>query len=288
MIGDGPSRTALVVAGGVAYAAGDPQLKGLVEPEAAKFTRRMLQYARPRLLRLIDSPLGRWAIRTLERWTIPGIIRHWNCRKVWLAQAWESARHDNFDTLVILGSGFDTLSLRVAQSAGGAIQTIDVDHPATLRARQSAVSDFSHPSHTFIAHDLGHPDVGETLRPAISNERSVFVVIEGVLMYLEPERVEELFRELAAMQLRNLRIAFSFMERLGDAPPAFRPRSRLVDIWLGLRREPFRSGLDPKELNAWLRKLGYQLLKYAASPDDAPTTDTKLRGEGVALADRVE
>lgn len=288
MTGDGPSRTALLVAGGVVYAAGDDRLCELVEPRAAELSRRMLQAARPSLLQLIDSRPGRWAIRALERWTIPGIIRHWNCRKVWLARAWESAQRDGFDTLIILGSGFDTLSLRVAQSSGGTIQTIDVDHPATLKARQSALSGFSEPSHSYIAHDLGHPHVGDALRPAISNEKSVFVVIEGVLMYLEPDRVNELFRELAAMAARRLRVAFSFMEKIGDFAPAFRPRSRLVDLWLGFWREPFRSGLDPNALAAWLKGRNFQLLEYSASPDDAPAAATKLHGECVALADRVE
>lgn len=288
MTGSGPSRTALLVAAGVVFASSEPDLRDLVDSDAVALARRLLQSTRPSLLRLIDSPNGRKLIRWLERCTIPGIIRHWNCRKQWIERTWRQARRDEYDMLVILGSGFDTLSLRTARAGGGMIRTVDVDHPATLAARRAALAGFDIPGHSFFAYDLSEPDLRASLERVILRDNSVFVVIEGVLMYLPPQRVNALFRELAGTASRRMRIAFSFMEQAGGSRPAFRPRSRLIDGWLRVRGEPFRSGLDPSRLDEWLKGLGFQLLSFAPTPDEARAVTGALRGECVSLAERVE
>ena len=287
---DAPSRTALVVAGGVVFAAGEPAMQDIVDPDAARLTRSMLRMNAMgnRLLRLIDSRAGRILIRLIERCTIPGVIRHWNCRKRWFEQAWRRAHVDGFDTMVVLGSGFDTLSLRVAIEPGASIRTIDVDHPATLAARRYGIAGHVPQSHTLVEHDLGQSGLGVALGGAISADSSTFVLIEGVLMYLEPGRVSRLFAELSSLKLRRLRVAFTFMECSESAPPAFRPRSRLVDLWLRWRGEPFRSGLDPDELKKWLEEQGFQLLDFSRTPGRAEGDANMLRGECAAVADRIE
>lgn len=283
-----PSRTALVVAGGVVFAADEPSLRGCVDPNAAQWTRDTLKSwaGGRRLLHWIDSRLGRKAIRLAERCTIPGIIGHWVCRKQWLAAAWRTAESAGFDTLVVLGSGFDSLSPRVAQASAGGILTVDVDHPATLAVRLAAIEKRVSEAHRFVSHDLSMPGLWAALQGVIPEAASTVVIIEGVLMYLQPERVSELFRELARLRLRQLRVAFTFMETAAGAPPAFRPRSRLIDAWLRLRREPFQSGLDPDTLGVWLQQRGYRLIEQSVAPGREPVLGNELRGECGAIADR--
>jgi len=287
---DTPSRTALVVSAGVVFAAGEPAMQGIVDPEAARWTRLLLR-TNPqgnRLLRLVDSWAGRMLIRLMERCTIPGVIRHWNSRKRWIEQAWRIASADGFDTLVVLGSGFDTLSLRIALAPDNETRTIDVDHPVTLTARRTGIAGLVSPSHLLVEHDLCQPGLGAAIGAAIPMKSSVFVLIEGVLMYLSPGRVSELFSELAALKAERLRVAFTFMEGSGSRPPAFRPRSRLVDGWLRWRGEPFRSGLDPENLASWLESRGYRLADFSTTPGRAPGCIHPLRGECAAVANRIE
>ena len=288
MTNSGPSKTALAVAGGVVYAAGDPELRDFVDSDAAGLVRHMLRATRPGLLAMIDSRIGRMLVPLIERWTIPGIIRHWVCRKQWVARAWEAAQSDGFDALVVLGSGFDALSLRAAPTNEGTIRTVDVDHPATLAVRRKALSKNTLPAHSLIAHDLAQPGIVHAIAPGLVANASSFVIIEGVLMYLESTRVDELFGELAKLPSRRLRVAFSFMETPGGCQPAFRRRSRLVDLWLRMRGEPFRSGLDPAKLDTWVKGHGFRIVTFAETPDLAGTNSEPLHGECVALIERIE
>ncbi len=217
----------------------------------------------------------------LERWTIPGIVRHWVCRKQWLEAAWRAAQDDAYDTLIVLGCGFDTLSLRSSANA------IDVDHPATLSVRRAALAQLNLRNHALIEHDLSAPGLRRKLEAALPSAVSTFVLIEGVLMYLDARGTDDLFAELRDLRSGRLRVAFTFMESPGGDPPAFRPRSRLVDAWLRLRGEPFRSGLDPCELAGWLRQRGFQLIGYSATPGRTNADACVLRGESAAVADRI-
>lgn len=279
-----PSRTALLVAGGICFAANEPELRGLVDAEAVRLTRLLLGACGPgrNLLRWIDSTQRRTLLKLLERCTIPGIVRHWICRKRWIEASWRAAQRDGFDTLVVLGCGFDTLSLRAGETA----HVIDVDRTPVLTVRRAALARLGLRDHALIEHDLEAPGLDRQLARALAPTSSTFVLIEGVLMYLEPSRVDDLFAELRELSGQRLRIGFTFMESPRGAAPAFRPRSRLVDAWLRWRREPFRSGLDPSELRGWLRQHGFELTHYSPTPARADAGLLSLRGEAVALADR--
>lgn len=290
MKADAPSRTALVVAGGVVFAAGEPGLRAIIPPESVELTRVLLGATSQgrRLLRWIDARVGRSVLRLLERATIPGIVAHWVCRKRWIEEAWVAARAEGFDTLVVLGSGLDTLSLRVARETDNTARIIDVDHPATLAARRTGIASAGGASPRLVAHDLGGPGLQRAIGGALTPDSSTFVILEGVLMYLEPGRVDQLFSEIAGLPGRRLRVAFTFMETRGAAPPAFRPRSGFIDFWLARRGEPFRSGLDPDSLPGWLGQRGFALRALSPTPGHSRAPGTLPRGECAAVANAAQ
>jgi methyltransferase (TIGR00027 family) len=283
-----PSGTALIVAAGIVLAARDSSLQAVVDPEIVRLTREMLACTRKgrRLLGWIDSPRRRILLRSLERVTIPGIIAHWTCRKHWLAKMWETARRDGFNTLLTLGSGLDARSLCVARREGECVATVDVDHPATLAVRRRAITGLVGSSHRLIEHDFSRAGLTAALQDALGQDSSVFVLAEGLLMYLDAARVDGLFAELARAPARRLRIAFTFMETRAGSAASFHPRSRLIDTWLRWRGEPFRSGLDPGSLAAWLDRSGFRLIEFSARPGRTGDRFGLLRGECAAVAER--
>ena len=287
MTGDAPSRTSLAVAAGVVFAAGEPALAEILPREAADLSRVLLSATSQgrKLLRWIDSRAGRIGLRLLDRCTVPGIIGHWVCRKRWIEDAWQAARREGFDTLVVLGSGFDTLSWRIAREADPSVRTIDLDHPATLVARRAGIASAGGPSPFLVEYDLRHKGLDRILSADLLGQSSTFVLIEGVLMYFDSHRISELFSELAALPARRLRVAFTFMEISHDGRPAFRPSNPLVDLWLRWRGEPFYSGFDCESLESWLRQHGFSLREFAQRPGHSYVGLICLpRGECAAIA----
>lgn len=282
------SRTALLVAGGVVFAAQESALQRCVVPGAAALSRSLLSSAAEgrRLLRLIDSRPGRWALRAAQRCTIPGIVGHWNCRKRWIDDAWHKARDEGFNTLVVAGCGLDTLTLRAAR-AGGGVRIIEIDHPATSAMRQSALASIGETSSTLIRHDLGQPGLHGALRGVLrGDERTVFV-IEGVLMYLTPERVWALLAEIASLPCDRIRLIFTYMETAPDGRAAFRPRSRLIDAWLALVGEPFRSGMKTDTLPGALARHGWRVVAMSRTPGHELVNLELPTGECAVVADAV-
>lgn len=289
MIEGSCSSTAIVVAGGVVLAAEDATLRGCVLPDAAPLSRALLRTtaAGRVILKMVGSRIGRSALRLLERLTIPGIVGHWNCRKCWIDDAWKQARGDGYDTILVLGSGFDTLSLRVARSHGDRVRVIDVDHPATLAARRAGVSDLGGRAPIMIEHDLGTPGVCRALGTHIGEDTSVFVVIEGVLMYFDAARVESLLAEVASIPARRLRVAFTYMEESPEGVAAFRPHSLLVHAWLSIIGEPFRSCMKPESIAALLGAHGFVLRDMSSRPGHSLVERALAGGEGAVVAERV-
>jgi methyltransferase (TIGR00027 family) len=272
----------------VVFASGEPALAGILPPEAAELSRVLLGATSQgrKLLRWIDSRAGRVALRLFDRCTVPGIIGHWVCRKRWIEDVWQAARREGFDTLVVLGSGFDTLSWRVARGAGPSVRTIDLDHPATLVARRAGIAAAGGPSPLLVEYDLCNKGLDHTLNFDLLGQSSTFVLIEGVLMYFDSGRIIELFAEIAALPALRLRVVFTFMEISHDGRTAFRPSNPLVDLWLKWRGEPFCSGFDCESLEPWLSQRGFSLSGIAQRPGHSYARGVRLpSGECGAVAE---
>lgn len=69
------------------------------------------------------------------------------------------------------------------------------------------------------------------------------------------------------------------MSRWPDGTSGFRPRSRLIERWLGWRGEPFRWAVAPAEMSEFLAARGFGLLEMALTRDFTPPAGTGLEGE---------
>lgn len=288
MRADSPSSTAMMIAGATVFASFDAALRGHIPDGAVEWSENMLRQTRGgrALLRSVRSRWGRSSWRMVEAWTHPGIVAHFIRRKCWIEEAWRSAELEGFDHLVTLGSGYDTLSLRRSERGEAAV-AIDVDHPATLRVRTAAVRErgMKRPP-VLIAHDLGTPGIGAVLTSVVPPGARVFVVAEGLFMYLSGERVAGVLNELRGVPCQSMRLLFTFMEHGAGATPAFRPASRLVNWWLALRGEPFRWGLERERVAVWLKVNAWKVCAYTSAPGWDRALPPRLTGESAAIADR--
>jgi methyltransferase (TIGR00027 family) len=280
-----PSRTALVVAGGLQLAGVRTALPaGVLPADALRFGERLLRHTHPRLACLLRKSWFRRLCGLLEDATLPGICLHFALRKQILRRHVQAALAAGCTQVIVLGAGFDTLCTEL-KAARPDVCCIEIDHPATQAAKRAAAGS---DGIGFIAADLARDDLSSLLaaHPGFRPEAFTMFVAEGLLMYIPLDAVRALFAQMAAAAPRN-QVAFTWFEPLPNGRPGFHRRSRLIDVWLRWRGEPFLSSKARTGLARFLAGAGFVLEKVDASGDllaGAGVTLRPIEGEYVALA----
>ncbi|HYG09858.1 MAG TPA: class I SAM-dependent methyltransferase, partial [Pyrinomonadaceae bacterium] len=207
----------------------------------------------------------------LERLTLPGIQLHYALRKLYLEETARAAITGGVRQVVIFGAGYDTLALRLHETFPG-VQFIETDHPATQQRKLHALAAARPGARTqpatnlhFLPLDLTRRRLAETLLnfDAYQPDAPTLFIAEGLLMYLAPGEVDELFQTIRDCGSASYRFAFTFMEPQSDGRVNFLTRSRVVDAWLDWRREFFKWGIRRGELPAYLAARGFALREIA-------------------------
>jgi methyltransferase (TIGR00027 family) len=298
MRADRPSSTALLIAAASVFLSRDRRLCDLVPAGAAPWCAACLGAVSAGTLSSVEAlshPALRWAARLAERVTIPGLLLHFMVRKRWIEEAVRAGIARGCAQVVVLGAGFDTLALRLAPEFPQA-QFFEIDHPATQRAKRSAVE--AHGLHEanlrLVGADLASAGLEETLAgtPFRPERRSVFVV-EGLLMYLAQAEIDALFGAISRLQPAQSRLVFTVMEPARDGHSRFHNATVLVRGLLSLWKEPFKSALPGSGLPAFLAPFGYRLKELARAGHlragylgDERKTLPLAEGELLALAER--
>lgn len=285
---DAPSATARLIAASTVLAARDRKADDHTLAKAADWCERFLsvRFADRVLLRSVRSAFCRRVWRMVERSTHPGIVHHFHRRKEWIERACRDAIANGFDTVIVLGAGFDSLAVRLSIERPD-LTFIEVDHPATQAVKAAALSRAEPESSvTLVPFDLSREGVGEVVSGVRNLKGSnVLVIAEGLLMYLSAWEVDRLIGSLRALQALRVRLIFTYMDDPGAGEIGFRPRSVLVRAWLAMKKEPFRWALRASDVESWAHERGFRLLADAdCAAIDGHVHD--LRGENIAVVER--
>lgn len=263
MKADRPSPTSLLIARALLLAAATPRLRPLIVDGCTALTRRLLDAAEPAhwFDLTLRHPFLRCAPFAAESLFLPGILLHWLVRKRLLDALAHEALTAGCRQIVVLGAGLDTLAWRLQSAA----VCFEIDHPATQVIKRRAIAE----GPVLMAADLMHASVAEALRaqPRFAVNQPTLYIAEGLLMYLPPARVAELFREIAALSAPGSRFAFTFMEARPGRRIAFHNERRIIGWWLRWRGESFRWALARTDVEAFAAQHGWELASLS-SPEE--------------------
>ena len=110
-----------------------------------------------------------------------------------------------------------------------------------------------------IAEDLGKRKLVDVMKNSETWDCSAQTVIiaEGLVMYLTPEAVRDLFRQCAEITGEGSRIAFSYIPTGAYDRPDAGPYTGLM-LWLQkLIGEPWLWSIRPEELGFFLKETGW-------------------------------
>lgn len=247
-----PSDTAKLIARSLYLASQDPRLKALVSEDAVPALRQILggQSGRDWIFPISQSVAGREFLRCCERVFLPGILTHYLVRKAKIADLIEDAIAGGCQQVVVIGGGFDVLAWRLHVKYPG-VSFVELDHPATQAEKKGFLE--VGPNFRFCTLDLVKQLPSEVLE---KTGTPIAFVIEGVTMYLTPERVGELMRDVASTMGAGGRVVWTFMEQDEEGEIDFRNQNRLVSWWLKHRSEPFLWGETRDRIAGFLSSCG--------------------------------
>jgi O-methyltransferase involved in polyketide biosynthesis len=170
------------------------------------------------------------------------------------------------------------------------VQFIEIDHPATQAVKRDALAlQANHCSNlSFQSADLSTVTLTALFGP---DDARRLTIAEGLLMYFQATRVTEIVRAaLSGNAGASNAMCFSYMEQRDELPAGFRPRSRLIDLWLKLKREPFLWSADEQGLNTLIAHAGGEIVEHIESAQFASGAMASnhhangLRGENLVVA----
>jgi methyltransferase (TIGR00027 family) len=285
------SRTALLIAASLVLLHHDPKHSRLVSKTSADLCAFVLEThsAQTRLfLKIARQSWFRPIARLVERITIPGILLHYALRKKCIGGLVSSALANGIAQVVILGAGFDPLSSEL-QREFPTIEFWEIDHPATQRHKVRACSEIGIERVHFVAVDLSVAglDAEALIGSGFDPAKPTFWIAEGLLMYFPADIVSSLIRTLSTLSASGSELAFTFMEKQGDGRIRFDSQTKLVDLWLGRRGEPFLWGTTRRELGEFIQP--WRVIRFFDHNDlrkmESELTDEVIaKGEVICLA----
>ena len=153
-------------------------------------------------------------------WMMPGQFEAFGYRKKFFEDQVQQAIARGSTQVLVLGGGYDTLGWRLAVEYPD-VDFFEVDHPATALLKKSGIEKMgSRENLHLIPEDLSTHKLDDVLCRDKSWERGRRTVIlaEGLLQYLSPEAVDDLFRQCAQVA-DECAIVFTYISTRNDGRP---------------------------------------------------------------------
>ena len=148
---------------------------------------------------------------------------------------------------------------RLAPEFSGA-NFFEIDHPATARLKAKGIDAMGQRDNLFlIAEDLSKRKLVDVLKTNESwDQRARTVIVaEGLVMYLTPEAVRDLFCQCAVSAGIGSRIVFTYIPTGADGRPDAGPCTGLM-LWLQkVTGEPWIWSIQPEKLGSFLKETGW-------------------------------
>ncbi|MFO0735967.1 MAG: SAM-dependent methyltransferase [Labilithrix sp.] len=239
----------------------DPDLASLHAAPAADAVEAAVRRALPLFGTLLDTvpwPVLERAAHVAERLVSPGFVTHYALRKLGVRRALAAAVDAGARQVILVGAGFDMLSATVPKG----VPVFEVDHPATQSYRGESEGV------TLVPVDLATGSMLSALRrtPAFDATLPTVFVAEGLLMYLDEERVHRVLGEIASGPgARTLILSIVTPDAAGRL--RLHSQRRVVDWIMRFIDEPFLWGAAPNELERTLHRHGLVLKSVQTTMD---------------------
>ncbi len=258
---DKPSRTAYKVALNIVTLGAKPEMDRFLPPGIVQATEKLLVASGAAGARTVRWSRSRRMVSVYEAfdWMLPGQFEAFAHRKAFCERQVRDGIGAGATQILVLGAGYDTMGWRLAQEFSG-VTFYEIDHPATACLKAKGIDAMGQRDNLcLIAEDLGKRKLGDVLKTNESWDQGARTVIvaEGLVMYLPPEAVRDLFCQCAVIAGIGSRIAFTYIPTGADGRP---DAGRWTGLMLWLQKvsgEPWIWSIRPEKLGSFLKETGW-------------------------------
>lgn len=256
-----PSRTALKVALVIVTLGAKPEMENILPPGIVQASAKLLVESGAVGATTIRWAGSRRAVSVYEAfdWMLPGQFEAFADRKAFFERQVREALSVGASQVLVLGAGYDTLAWRLAPEFPN-VNFFEIDHPATAQLKAKGIQKLGQPENLdLIAEDLGKHKLLDVIKSNTSwalNARTV-ILAEGLVMYLAPDAVLDLFWQCADLVGIGSRFVFSYIPTGSDGRPDVGQWTGLM-LWLQKAvGEPWTWSIRPEELDSFLDGSGW-------------------------------
>ena len=258
---DKPSNTAYKVAMNIVTLGAKPGMGEVLPPGIVEATEQLLFASGVAGATSIRWSRSRRMVSVYEAfdWMMPGQFEAFAHRKAFCERHVRAGIGAGATQVLVLGAGYDTMGWRLAPEFTG-VNFFEIDHPATALLKARGIEAMGQRDNLhLIPEDLAKRKLVDVLKANQSWDQTAQTVIaaEGLLMYLPPEAVLDLFGQCAAIAGTGSRIAFTYIGTGADGRPDAGRWTGLVLWILKVTGEPWLWSIRPDELSRFLEKTGW-------------------------------
>jgi methyltransferase (TIGR00027 family) len=191
-----------------------------------------------------------------------GIYAYTIARTKYIDAIFRAALAAGIDQVLIFGAGFDTRALRF-QAEAGDTRFFELDVPITQKAKldRYARRGIDIPTNIgFISIDFDRELLAEKLSSAgfQRNRRDLFV-LEGLLMYLQPESVDQTFKVIEDFAGQDSLMVFDYVRKsvLRGTGACYGEREIVKSV--SKAGEQWHFGIQAGELEIFLKQYGFSV-----------------------------
>jgi methyltransferase (TIGR00027 family) len=273
MYPDRPSRTALKVALSIVTLGAKPGMNQVLPPGIVEATRRLLVASgvvSKMQMMYAESRQMVWAYEAFD-WMLPGQFEAFAWRKAFFERQVRAGIEAGATQILVLGAGYDTLGWRLSPKFRD-VKFFEMDHPATAGLKARGIDAMGRRDNLIlISEDLSQQKISQILQgiPSWDPRRRSIVLAEGLVMYLPPGSVRELFCQCAEITGVGSRLAFTYIPAAEDGRPDAGRWSGLMLWFQKASGEPWIWTIRPEALGRFLEETGWT--------NDSENTDVSVK-----------
>ena len=273
---DKPSMTARKVALSVVTLGAKPGMDRILPPGIVQATETLLVASGAVGARVVRWSHSQRIVSVYEAfdWMLPGQFEAFAHRKAFCERQARDCIGAGATQILVLGAGYDTMGWRLAPEYPD-VNFFEIDHPATASLKAKGIDAMGQRDNLYlIAEDLGKRKLVDVLKINESWDQSAqtIIIAEGLVMYLPPEAVHDLFRQCAVVVGGGSRIAFTYIPTGTDGRPDVGRLTGLMLLGQKVIGEPWLWSIRPEELGLFLEESGWT---------NAPALSGTIRKHGV-------
>jgi len=211
----------------------------------------------------LKNNMLRKLIRTLVN-PPTGIYEYVVARTKYIDNIFQKIRKEDFEQVLIFGAGFDSRGIRFFNDSIST-KVFELDVPITQRAKlmqyeKRKIKDNN--QMVYISIDFTKDSLDEKLRKADfqMNKKTLFL-LEGILMYLDNNSVDETFNIIKKYAGKGSRMIFDSVYKSVIAKENKHFGETEIHDAVNNAREEWTFGLEPDEIQSFLKKFNFRLIE---------------------------